>query len=55
MKKPHFKEADCYIKFENKQAQEGNSRVRLEMTNKRARTCLNVKNVKEMLKTVKDC
>ena len=30
-----------------KQAQEGNSGVRLEMTNKRAKTCLNVKNVKK--------
>ena len=35
------------IEFLFKQAQEGNSRVRLEMTNKRAKTCLNVENVKE--------
>ena len=34
-------------KVDKKQAQEGNSRVRLEMTNKRAKTCLNVKNVKK--------
>ena len=41
-----------------KQAQEGNSRVRLEMTNKRAKTCQNVKNVEKcwkMLKNVKKC
>ena len=30
-----------------KQAQKGNSRVRQEMTNKRAKTCLDVKNVKK--------
>ena len=33
-----------------KQAQEGNSRVRLEVTNKRPKTCQNVQNVKNVEK-----
>ena len=36
------------IKGRIEQAQKGNSRVRREMTNKRAKTCWNVKNVKNV-------
>ena len=40
----------AYTTSIQKQAQEGNSRLRLEMTNKRAKTC---QNVKKMFKNVK--
>ena len=39
-----------YYVYKKKQAREGNSRVRLEMTYKRAKTCQNVKNVENVEK-----